>query len=101
MSLQLSEDQVLDRVRDILSNVLLIPADQIPPDATIMFDLNAESIDLLDLCFRIEKAFGFVCTNQDLAAACGPIRDAAEFRDRFTVRALARHLCARGVPCGD
>ncbi len=83
------------RVRSILSEVLSIPPESIAEEARIMNDLGAESIDLLDLRFRIEQAFRIKITNRDLAQALGEKTTAEEFRSRFTVRALADYLHAR------
>jgi acyl carrier protein len=47
----------LDRViREIVAEVLVISADQVEPDTALIRDLGAESIDFLDLVFRLEEA---------------------------------------------
>jgi acyl carrier protein len=49
----------LDRViRDVVAEVLVIPADQVAPGTALIRDLGAESIDFLDLVFRLEEALG-------------------------------------------
>lgn len=45
-------------VRDILAEVLVISADEVTPGAALIRDLGAESIDFLDLVFRLEDALG-------------------------------------------
>lgn len=45
-------------VRQIVSEVLVISADEVTPGAALIRDLGAESIDFLDLVFRLEDALG-------------------------------------------
>jgi len=45
-------------VRDIVADVLVISADEVMPGTALMRDLGAESIDFLDLVFRLEDALG-------------------------------------------
>jgi acyl carrier protein len=47
-----------DAVRGMISEVLMVPRDQIRPDSALVADLGAESIDFLDLVFRIEDLAG-------------------------------------------
>jgi acyl carrier protein len=52
-----SRDEVFDKVRDVLSDALGVDAEEVAPEATLQGDLGAESIDFLDIVFRLEKAF--------------------------------------------
>ena len=90
-----SEATIRDEVRRILSEALSVPPDSIVPGSSIMDDLNAESIDLLDIRFRVEKAFTFRITAEDLAQAFQGTTSASEFRARFTVDALCRYVAHR------
>lgn len=49
---------VFPRVRTILADVLAIDESEIQPDASVVRDLGAESIDLADLVFQLEQEFG-------------------------------------------
>ncbi|MBI3833682.1 MAG: acyl carrier protein [Planctomycetes bacterium] len=53
-----SREEVFSRVRDVLSDALGVDTDEVSPEATLQGDLGAESIDFLDIVFRLEKAFG-------------------------------------------
>jgi acyl carrier protein len=44
-----------DTVRNIVAHVLMVPPNDVRPE-TALYDLGAESIDYLDLIFRIEEA---------------------------------------------
>ena len=45
-------------VREIVAEVLVIPADRVVPGSALIRDLGAESIDFMDLVFRLEDALG-------------------------------------------
>jgi acyl carrier protein len=53
-----SRDEVFEKVRDVLTDALGVDDDEVTPEATLQGDLGAESIDFLDIVFRLEKAFG-------------------------------------------
>jgi len=44
-------------MREIVSQVLMVPPASVKPESRL-YDLGAESIDYLDLIFRIEEAVG-------------------------------------------
>lgn len=45
------------KVSEIVADVLVIDKGEITPDSSLIKDLGAESIDFLDLVFRLERAF--------------------------------------------
>jgi acyl carrier protein len=45
-------------VRQIIADVLVVSLERVRPEAAMGADLGAESIDYLDLLFRLEEAFG-------------------------------------------
>ena len=50
-------ENVYPKVREIIADVLVIDEDEISMDSRLIGDLNAESIDFLDLVFQLEKEF--------------------------------------------
>ncbi|MBX3413198.1 MAG: acyl carrier protein [Pirellulales bacterium] len=52
-----SKDEVFDKIRAALVDALGVDEDEVTPNATLTGDLGAESIDFLDIVFRLEKAF--------------------------------------------
>lgn len=52
-----SEEEILDKVRGTLVDALGVNDDEVTPSATLIGDLGAESIDFLDIVFRLEKSF--------------------------------------------
>lgn len=58
-----SVDDALDArhaalARRIVADVLMLPESAAQPDRALVADLGAESIDFLDLVFRVEEALG-------------------------------------------
>ena len=53
-------------VKEAVVEALALDDDEVTPDATLMDDLGAESIDLLDILFRIEKSTGVKIEAADL-----------------------------------
>jgi acyl carrier protein len=53
----LSRDEIYSKVQSVLEDALGVDADEVSPKATLSGDLGAESIDYLDIVFRLEKAF--------------------------------------------
>ena len=53
----MSEAEVFEKVQETLVEALGVDDDEVTPQATLTGDLGAESIDFLDIVFRLEKAF--------------------------------------------
>ena len=51
-------EEIYSKVQAVLVDALGVDEDEVKPDAVIRDDLGAESIDFLDIMFRLEKAFG-------------------------------------------
>ncbi len=62
----LTQEQVLAKVRDVLIDALGVDEEEVTPEARLVADLGAESIDFLDIVFRLEKAFGIKINQSDL-----------------------------------
>ena len=52
-----SEEEIFEKVQTALVDALGVDDDEVTPDATLVGDLGAESIDFLDIVFRLEQAF--------------------------------------------
>jgi acyl carrier protein len=53
-----TNDEIFEKVQSTLVDALGVDEDDVTPDATLFKDLGAESIDLLDIVFRLERNFG-------------------------------------------
>jgi acyl carrier protein len=53
-----ASDEIHGKVARVLVEALGVDEDEITPAATLQGDLGAESIDMLDIVFRLEREFG-------------------------------------------
>ena len=53
-----SQEEIYSKVSATLVEALNVDEDDISPAATLQGDLGAESIDFLDIVFRLEREFG-------------------------------------------
>ncbi len=104
-----------DKVQTLIAEALYVDKAEVTPDASLMKDLGAESIDFLDIMFRLEKEFSIKIPKGDIekkargglsdaefavdgiiqAKGLAALRkampevDAGEFRDGMNVREIA------------
>jgi acyl carrier protein len=52
-----TKEEVFQKIRTALVDALGVDEDEVKPEATLVGDLGAESIDFLDIFFRLEKTF--------------------------------------------
>lgn len=64
----MANDDFLPQVREAVTEALGVDEDEVTPGATLLDELGAESIDLLDMLFRIERTTGVKVQAADLAS---------------------------------
>lgn len=62
----MTHDEIFSKVRTTLVDALSVDDDQVTPTARLKADLGAESIDFLDIVFRLEKQFGVTIPREEL-----------------------------------
>lgn len=62
----LTRDEINERVAGILVQALGVSRSEISPETSLAGDLEAESIDFLDIVFRLEKEFGIEVSRGEL-----------------------------------
>ncbi|MEL6329313.1 MAG: acyl carrier protein [Planctomycetota bacterium] len=55
----MTREEIFEKVQGVVVEALAVDEDEVTPEATIFGDLGAESIDMLDIQFQLEQAFGF------------------------------------------
>lgn len=55
----MGSDEVFNKVRAVLVDALAVDEDEVTAEASLVGDLGAESIDFLDIQFKLEQAFNF------------------------------------------
>ena len=62
----LTQDEVFGKVQGVLVDALGVDDEDVTPDAKLVRDLGAESIDFLDIVFRLDKAFGIKIDQKEM-----------------------------------
>lgn len=62
-----TSDEVFQKVQEALVDALGVDEDEVTPEATLVGDLGAESIDFLDIVFKLEKAFDIQIPREELS----------------------------------
>ena len=62
----MNRDEIFQEIQEVLVDALGVDDDEVTPESTLMGDLGAESIDFLDIVFRLEKAFGVKISREEL-----------------------------------
>jgi len=60
------EQDILGKVKEVLTGALGVDASEIHMDSSLTRDLGAESIDFIDIIFRLEKTFNVKIPTGDL-----------------------------------
>lgn len=62
-----SSEEVFEKVQAALMDALGVDEEEVTPEATLVGDLGAESIDFLDIVFKLEKAFNIQIPREELS----------------------------------
>ena len=65
MSEQISEQQVFEKVQSIIVELLGVDAAKVTPEARFREDLEADSLDLVELIMAFEDKFGGEISDED------------------------------------
>ena len=63
----MAQEEIFEKVRDALVDALGVDDDEVTPEATLVGDLGAESIDFLDIVFKLEKSFDIEIPRAELS----------------------------------
>lgn len=62
----MSQDEIFQKVKGTLIDALNVDDDQVTLASRLQADLGAESIDFLDIVFRLEREFGIKIPREEL-----------------------------------
>ncbi|QDV61208.1 MULTISPECIES: acyl carrier protein [Crateriforma] len=65
--MSLSQDEIFEKVQESLVDALGVDDDEVTREATLVGDLGAESIDFLDIVFKLESAFDISIPREELS----------------------------------
>lgn len=67
----MTENEIFERLKPLLVEVLGVTPEKIRLESVLVADLGAESIDLLDLSFRIEETFNVTIEGNEIEREAG------------------------------
>ncbi len=62
-----SREEVVDTMRDVLSSELGVDSDKVTADARFKEDLDADSLDLVEVVLALEEKFGIEIPDEEIA----------------------------------
>lgn len=74
----MSGNDVVERVRRLISENLRVSMEEVRPDAAFIDDLGADSLDIVELVMAIEKEFGIEIPDED-AEEISTVQDAINY----------------------
>jgi len=89
-----SFDEVFASLARLVGDALRVDPATITPETNLIFHLNAESIDLVDIRFRIEETFGFHIDQPAFITAIA-VDNPNNVGTQLTMRRLTEFVMAR------
>jgi acyl carrier protein len=89
----MTKEEIYGAVHPAVAEALGLDEDEVTPDSTLMDELGAESIDLLDILFRIERSIGVKIQAADLSEYVQggiPDEEFGDENDIITAKGLAQ-----------
>jgi acyl carrier protein len=74
----LTDGTTYDRLKKIIVEQLGVDEEEVQPQASFVEDLNADSLDLVELIMSLEEEFGMEISDED-AEKIQKVSDAVEF----------------------
>src|SRR5690606_28532000 len=75
---RMSSDEVVSKVQDIIAESLGVKRNEVVPTASFIDDLNADSLDIVELVMTIEKEFDIEIPD-DEAEKIRTVQDAVDY----------------------
>jgi len=79
----MTRDEIFDLIKQFLLDALPVEEDRITLDARFQEDLEADSLDLVELIMTMEEKFGLKITDEE-AAEIKTVGDAVDFVEKRT-----------------
>jgi acyl carrier protein len=96
----ISREKIFEEVKEVLVDALGLDEDEVQPKSTLMGDLGAESIDFLDIVFRLEKSFSVKIPREELFPTEGLMNNPEYVKDgKMTQKGL--EAMAKSMPHTD
>ena len=74
----MTDEDILEQIKDAITEQLEVERDKIKPESTFFEDLEADSLDVVELILTFEEAFKIDISDED-AAEIKSVNDVLEF----------------------
>jgi acyl carrier protein len=90
-----TDKEILATLSNIIVEALLVDPVKIRMETRIFLDLGAESIDIVDIRFRMEHAYGFKINQDEMIRSLGEDLSRDQIEESLTVRSLVEYIGTR------
>jgi acyl carrier protein len=90
-----TDKEILATLSNIIVEALLVDPVKIRMETRIFLDLGAESIDIVDIRFRMEHAYGFKINQDEMIRSLGEDLSRDQVEESLTVRSLVEYIGTR------
>lgn len=95
----MNENEIIDALKKCIAETIGIKAETIQSlDASVIDDLGADSLDLLDLVFRIEKTFGITISRGEIERKARETLPEEEFEKDGFLTDMAKEALKSALP---
>ncbi len=74
----MSEQEILEKVKELVASQLGKSKDEVTPESSFIEDLDADSLDLVELIMSMEDEYGLEISDED-AENITTVKDAVKF----------------------
>lgn len=85
---QLVDRDILGEIASMVAEALQIDRTDLTPESRLILDLGAESIDFIDVQFRLEQKYDLVIEEGDIIAHIGAELTADDIAEQFTIQSI-------------
>jgi acyl carrier protein len=89
------EQEIFKKISEIITTAMRTDPAKITSEARLFTDLGAESLDILDIRFRMEGEFGFKISDGEIIRRLGENITVKEIEEIFTVQSLIDYVKER------
>ena len=73
---------MLEKIQEMLAEALNLPIEKVTPDAKIVDDLGADSLDVVELLSQLEEEYGIIIPDED-AETLATVADVANIIEKL------------------
>jgi acyl carrier protein len=92
MTEKFSPDKIKGEVINIIVSTLRIPKEKILPESRLFIDLDAESIDMLDIRYELERAFGVSISDGEIRESIANAFPGENIPEKMTVDSIMKFM---------